>query len=139
MRRRPVLISAVAASPAVSGVACPFTLIENFRDSGRPFRAAIQAIWCFISARKRGLSRTRSTRRSATPGLQLSNERVHLAFVDLKCHALAGIELSKPGFDLGPVPGVGIQPRLHRGGRNGLRSLALAGGELRQPLGVSLG
>ncbi len=29
MRRRPVLISAVAASPAVSGVACPFTLIEN--------------------------------------------------------------------------------------------------------------
>ena len=35
MRRRPVLISAVAASPAVSGVACPFTLIENCCNSTR--------------------------------------------------------------------------------------------------------
>jgi hypothetical protein len=35
MRRRPVLISAVAASPAVSGVARPPTLIENWESSIR--------------------------------------------------------------------------------------------------------
>ena len=35
MRRRPVLISAVAANPAVSGVALPFTLIENCCNSMR--------------------------------------------------------------------------------------------------------
>ena len=35
MRRRPVLISAVAASPAVSGVARPPTLMENWESSTR--------------------------------------------------------------------------------------------------------
>ena len=80
-----------------------------------------------------------SNRETRAWTLSSRHERIHLAFVGVERHTLTGVKLSKPRFDLSPVPGVGIQPRLHGGGGNGFRRLALAGRQLRQPLGVTLG